>query len=665
MPLDCQLGIVAMWGEWEGFVKWLMECCRVEVWEQNRVLAGFGIGGKIGKRLKSQLAEKEAEAAEVVRLRDQFLPPIEEKSALTAGSVWPVPRPGLRLLHWRLSAIGLSLRISRREMEVLAGKCRAQACTNRVAELEAHMMDVSGRLEEEFYPTYLTLLAKRRRLLTHGIQLAILKCLKSSEYQGILGHALGRAVDFGFANNPEAARASYLDAVKALEDASFPLVDLLKSKKDAGMDEVPIHHAGDKTAVGETSLSFALMNVHARAEGAKKHAAALCQLMMEIVSTPLFLLRTILPRPLFLLRTILKMTRTRPWGVLLPFPSLNVVTFDSLRVLACLSCGMTVPCLMLVKTAIVLVGALWRQTLADNTVFRTSVEWVITGITAFIINIISLGFSSIIGEVVNSSRIKNLTLPGPLREGDAFVSYPHLLSLCLPEGIPCKGIALWVSSMYALPPLQYSEDSFLNVIEISLNSVHHSTCLLRALTGLLQGECMCLEVPFQPSACAEAKANTFSMGGVVDLRPSYMISSSFSFGAISIGSSAMSFFICLKATSASRVHWKSSFFVHFFTGLRKASQRWKTKDCVCLVWTYFQSVGIYFVAQRYLLPASQRLVFRFCFWNALSTSVGRQPSRIFRRCSAICPDPFIYAVPAKHPGTPDEWPLLPFPPTLG
>ncbi|GJU49880.1 hypothetical protein Tco_1219435 [Tanacetum coccineum] len=37
----------------------------------------------------------------------------------------------------------------------------------------------------------------------------------------------------------------------------------------------------------ETSLSFALMNVHGRAEGAKKHAAALRQLMMEIVSAPL------------------------------------------------------------------------------------------------------------------------------------------------------------------------------------------------------------------------------------------------------------------------------------------------------------------------------------------------------------------------------------------
>ncbi|GJV68921.1 hypothetical protein Tco_1484430 [Tanacetum coccineum] len=197
-------------------------------------------------------------------------------------------------------------------------------------------MDVFGRLEGEFYPTYLTTLARRRWLLTHGIQLALLKCLKSLEYQGILGHALGRAVNFGMqegleaghkhviagrslsaidAYNPEAAKARYVDAVKALEDVDFPLVSLLKSKKDAGMDEVldsflldgplaglleaaylqpcieqlsvPIYHVGDTTAVKETSLSFVLMNVHARAEGTKKHDAALRQLMMDIVSAPL------------------------------------------------------------------------------------------------------------------------------------------------------------------------------------------------------------------------------------------------------------------------------------------------------------------------------------------------------------------------------------------
>ncbi|GKC55806.1 hypothetical protein Tco_1083404 [Tanacetum coccineum] len=175
-----------------------------------------------------------------------------------------------------------------------------------------------------------------RQLMPTSPLLDVLKCLKSSEYQGILGHALGRAVDFGIqeglevgyehgvpgtqlsaieAYNPEVARTSYFDAVRALEDVDFPLVNLLKSKKDAGMDEVldcfildgpladlpeaahlqpcleqlsvPIHHSDDKAIVGETSLSFALLNVHSRAEGAKKQAAALRQLMIEIVSNPL------------------------------------------------------------------------------------------------------------------------------------------------------------------------------------------------------------------------------------------------------------------------------------------------------------------------------------------------------------------------------------------
>ncbi|GKG11471.1 hypothetical protein Tco_0342871, partial [Tanacetum coccineum] len=136
---------------------------------------------------------------------------------------------------------------------------QAQVLYNHVAELEAHVMDVSGRLEGELYPAYLTTLAERRWFLTHGIQLVVLKCFKSPEYQGILGYALGRVLDFDMqegleagyehgvagtplfaveAYNPEAARTSYFDAVRALEDVDFPLVNFLKSKKDAGMDEV-------------------------------------------------------------------------------------------------------------------------------------------------------------------------------------------------------------------------------------------------------------------------------------------------------------------------------------------------------------------------------------------------------------------------------------------
>ncbi|GJR46180.1 gypsy type transposase [Tanacetum coccineum] len=326
-------------------------------------------------RLKSQLAEKEAETAEVVRLRDQVSSLSGEKSALTAevsalkvtitqkdhdislldsrathlesalnDAQVACTEAGTKITSLaserdRLASEVSSLRVGfkdlKEKMEIQQEE-QARELYNRVAELEAHVMDVSGRLEGEFCPTYLTLLARRRWLLTHGIQLALLKYLKSSEYQCILGYALGRAIDFGMqegleaghehgvserslsvvdAYNLEVASADYVNTVKALEDAHFPLVDLLKSKKDAGMDEVldcflldgplaelpeaaslqscieqlsiPIHHAGDKTAIGETSLSFALMNVHARAEGAKKHAAALPQLMMEIVSAPL------------------------------------------------------------------------------------------------------------------------------------------------------------------------------------------------------------------------------------------------------------------------------------------------------------------------------------------------------------------------------------------
>ncbi|GKC47116.1 hypothetical protein Tco_1064838 [Tanacetum coccineum] len=289
-------------------------------------------------RLKSLLVEEaekaeRAETAEVSRLRGQVSALTGEsalddsKAACTeAGSLIT----SLTSERDRLTSEDFKEKAEAQQEE------QAQVLYNRVAELEANVMDVSGRLEGEFYPAYLTTLAGRRWFMTHRIQLAVLKCFKSLEYQGILGHAPGRAVDFGMqegleagyehgvagtplsvveAYNPEGVRANYFDAVMALEDVDFPLVNLLKSKKDVGMDEVldcfildepladlpeaahlqpcleqlsvPIYHSDDKAIVGETSLSFALLNVHSRAEGAKKNVAALRQLMMEIVSNPL------------------------------------------------------------------------------------------------------------------------------------------------------------------------------------------------------------------------------------------------------------------------------------------------------------------------------------------------------------------------------------------
>ncbi|GJT18760.1 hypothetical protein Tco_0877466 [Tanacetum coccineum] len=269
-------------------------------------------------RLKSQLSEKEAEAAKVSALKvtitqkDHDISLLDSRathleSALNDAQV-ACTEAGTKItslasecdrLASEVSSLRVGFKVFKEKMEIQQEE-QAQELYNHVAELEAHVMDVSG------------------------------------QYQGILGHALVRAVDFGMqegsnvghehgvagrslfaidAYNPKVASADYVNAVKALEDAHFPLVDLFKSKKDVGMDEVlncflldgplvelskaaslqscieklsiPIHHAGDKTAIRETSLSFALMNVHARAEGAKKHVVALRQLMMEIVSMPL------------------------------------------------------------------------------------------------------------------------------------------------------------------------------------------------------------------------------------------------------------------------------------------------------------------------------------------------------------------------------------------
>ncbi|GJV96398.1 hypothetical protein Tco_1547975 [Tanacetum coccineum] len=58
--------------------------------------------------------------------------------------------------------------------------------------------------------------------------------LAAGHEHGIAGTLLS-AVE---AYNPETVKNNYLDAVKALEGVDFPLVRLLKSKKNSGMDEV-------------------------------------------------------------------------------------------------------------------------------------------------------------------------------------------------------------------------------------------------------------------------------------------------------------------------------------------------------------------------------------------------------------------------------------------
>ncbi|GJT75882.1 hypothetical protein Tco_1042607 [Tanacetum coccineum] len=292
-------------------------------------------------RLKSLVKEKEMESAEVFRLRDQVSVLTVEKSSLSAEvsvlkSVVSQKEIDISLLDSRATYLKSALDDSQAACDearnlISSLSSERDGLSFEVSTLHSAFRDFKEKMEAQQEAQ-----AQVLWLFTHGMELAMVKCFKSPEYQGILGHALGRVVDYGMqeglaagyehgvagtplfavmAYNPEAAEAHYLDAVRALEEADFPLVQLLKSKKDSGIDEVldcflldgpladlpeaarlqpcleqlsvPIYHADIKTVVGETSLSFALLNVHTRAEGARKNAAALRQLMVDIISHPL------------------------------------------------------------------------------------------------------------------------------------------------------------------------------------------------------------------------------------------------------------------------------------------------------------------------------------------------------------------------------------------
>ncbi|GJR73887.1 hypothetical protein Tco_0086252 [Tanacetum coccineum] len=152
---------------------------------------------------------------------------------------------------------------------------------DKVAKLDADLLEMALHLEEKFYPHLLTTISGRRWLLTHGLKLAVVKCLNSQEYLSALGAAISCAIEKGMqdglsagidhrkagrsltdvvAYNP-AAEADYNSVLQRLCEVDFSLLAELKSHKDA-------------MVLGETSLSFALSITLSRVERIRENVAA-------------------------------------------------------------------------------------------------------------------------------------------------------------------------------------------------------------------------------------------------------------------------------------------------------------------------------------------------------------------------------------------------------
>ncbi|GKE48799.1 hypothetical protein Tco_1480057, partial [Tanacetum coccineum] len=175
---------------------------------------------------------------------------------------------------------------------------------DKLEKLDADVVTMVLHLEEKFYPRLLNTIAGRRWLLTHGMELAIVKCLNSTEYLFALGAAISKAIEKGMqeglsagithgiegraltdvtAYNPF-AEDDYLAALHHLQSVNFSLLAELKSNKDASTETimnllrlddhladrlgltashpradqlmVTIHHSPDRRVIGASALSL-------------------------------------------------------------------------------------------------------------------------------------------------------------------------------------------------------------------------------------------------------------------------------------------------------------------------------------------------------------------------------------------------------------------------
>nr|GEW32745.1 hypothetical protein [Tanacetum cinerariifolium] len=220
--------------------------------------------------LKAQLSLKEAEAAEVIRLRSR--------------------------------------------VAVIEATEAARILGDKVVGLDVELMRMDLHLDEEIYPRFLTTIVRRRWILGRGLRLVVMKCLQSLEYLAALEGSTSRVIDKGMqdgliagidhgkagrglvdvdAYNPS-AEANYVSAMNALRVVDFPLLARLESQKDASIADImgllhlegsvaetlkasqlqpsheqlmlPIHQTEDQVVIGETFLSFSLDIVHARVQ---------------------------------------------------------------------------------------------------------------------------------------------------------------------------------------------------------------------------------------------------------------------------------------------------------------------------------------------------------------------------------------------------------------
>ncbi|GJX37282.1 hypothetical protein Tco_0250585 [Tanacetum coccineum] len=271
-------------------VRMQTECC---LSERRRLESNCGrqadllkaMDGEI-ENLKAKLLVKEAEGAEAACLRIQVSAikaagkDLELKDVNATMSSLKSQNDGLVDQVHVLETTCFHLRDQVLRYEQLKDQieefqeAQMNIVNDKVAKLDADLLEMALHLEEKFYPHLLTTISGRRWLLTHGRSLADV-----------------------VAYNP-AAKADFNSALQRLYEVDFPFLAELNSRKDASVEDImnllyleipladapgmsdlqpdveqlmlPIYHFEDQVVLGETSLSFSLSVANSRVESIRK-----------------------------------------------------------------------------------------------------------------------------------------------------------------------------------------------------------------------------------------------------------------------------------------------------------------------------------------------------------------------------------------------------------
>ncbi|GKC62569.1 hypothetical protein Tco_1095167 [Tanacetum coccineum] len=180
---------------------------------------------------------------------------VELASLSSQVSNLTVDLSGFQLSHDELSSKKNSLEsafeLFKEQVEKMQDE-QVGSLSDRVTAIDSDLMEMALHMDAKFYPRYLTIIARRRWILSRGLKLVLAKCLSSHEYLSAMGEAIGRAIDKEVAHTRvQRLRGDAAARRLSLMDSILPLIEPLSARNVTGESS----SSADFTTAMTTALS--------------------------------------------------------------------------------------------------------------------------------------------------------------------------------------------------------------------------------------------------------------------------------------------------------------------------------------------------------------------------------------------------------------------------